>query len=418
MGASAGDLLAAAAASLRPELPALCAGLTARMIREMPEIAAEQSIEELLSASVAANVATILDVIEAGALDDGVQAPAAAVEYARRLAQRGVAISALLRAYRLGQGSLQQRVMQAISAVTEDPRAVIEASLRLSTIVFDYIDRVSEQVVTEYQLERDRWMRNRGAIRSARVMTVLAGGTVDLAETERSIGYPLRQIHRGAVIWVDDSSPRPDRPHHLERLVSRLAEHYGTARPPLIIAPDDSTVWAWLPVTSAQAAAGGGKPFEPEEGAWVALGEPAAGVDGFRLTHRQARRAQIVAMAAEPSTRTRLTDSVRIGVVGLMCADIDAVQAWVREVLGGLAIDDDATARLRDTVRIFLSAGGSYTAAAQELLLHKNTVQYRIRKAEETRGRPLADGRLDVEVALLAAHLLGARVLHDPPSPS
>src|ERR1700754_2198289 len=67
MGARAGDLLAAAATSLRPELPALCAGLTARMIREMPEIAAEQSIEELLSASVAANVATILDVIGAGA---------------------------------------------------------------------------------------------------------------------------------------------------------------------------------------------------------------------------------------------------------------------------------------------------------------------------------------------------------------
>jgi DNA-binding PucR family transcriptional regulator len=48
---------------------------------------------------------------------------------------------------------------------------------------------------------------------------------------------------------------------------------------------------------------------------------------------------------------------------------------------------------------MYTPAGGGYTAAAQELMLHKNTVQYRIRKAEQARGRPLADGRLDVEVA-------------------
>ena len=66
-------------------------------------------------------------------------------------------------------------------------------------------------------------------------------------------------------------------------------------------------------------------------------------------------------------------------------------------------------------MRAFLAAGGSYTAAAQELILHKNTVMYRIRRAEEVRGRPLADGRLEVEVALLVADLLGARVLLPPP---
>jgi DNA-binding PucR family transcriptional regulator len=46
--------------------------------------------------------------------------------------------------------------------------------------------------------------------------------------------------------------------------------------------------------------------------------------------------------------------------------------------------------------------------------LHKNTIQYRVRKAEEARGRPLADGRLDVEVALLACRLLGSTVLRPP----
>ncbi|WP_242625571.1 helix-turn-helix domain-containing protein [Streptomyces sp. BK022] len=54
----------------------------------------------------------------------------------------------------------------------------------------------------------------------------------------------------------------------------------------------------------------------------------------------------------------------------------------------------------------YLDSGGSYTQAATRLHLHKNTVHYRIRKAEELLGRPLAEDRLDVEVALLARTLL------------
>ena len=63
------------------------------------------------------------------------------------------------------------------------------------------------------------------------------------------------------------------------------------------------------------------------------------------------------------------------------------------------------------TARVFLRTGGSYTAAADELFLHRNSVQYRVRQAEELRGRPFTDGRLDVELALLACHWLGASVL-------
>ena len=57
---------------------------------------------------------------------------------------------------------------------------------------------------------------------------------------------------------------------------------------------------------------------------------------------------------------------------------------------------------------------GSFKAAAERLVLHKNSVQYRIRKAEESLGRPLAADRLSVELALLACHWLGAAVLHPP----
>jgi DNA-binding PucR family transcriptional regulator len=57
---------------------------------------------------------------------------------------------------------------------------------------------------------------------------------------------------------------------------------------------------------------------------------------------------------------------------------------------------------------VFLQTGGSYTATADQLFLHRNTAQYRVQKAAEPRGRPLREARLDV---LLACHWLGSAVL-------
>ena len=60
---------------------------------------------------------------------------------------------------------------------------------------------------------------------------------------------------------------------------------------------------------------------------------------------------------------------------------------------------------------MFLESGQSYTATADQLFLHRNTAQYRVRQAEEVRGRPLRERRLDVEVALAACHWLKGAVL-------
>jgi DNA-binding PucR family transcriptional regulator len=83
----------------------------------------------------------------------------------------------------------------------------------------------------------------------------------------------------------------------------------------------------------------------------------------------------------------------------------------VLSTLGQLATDDEHHARLRETLLVFLDTGGSYKATAERLVLHKNSVQYRIHKAEESLGRPIADRRHDVELALQASHWLGSSVL-------
>ena len=100
-----------------------------------------------------------------------------------------------------------------------------------------------------------------------------------------------------------------------------------------------------------------------------------------------------------------------VAPVAMMLGSADLLRGWVRSTLAGLATDDEHHARLRDTLLVFLQTGGSYKAIAERLVLHKNSVQYRIRKAEESLGRPAAENRHDVELALQASRWLGPSVL-------
>jgi DNA-binding PucR family transcriptional regulator len=141
----------------------------------------------------------------------------------------------------------------------------------------------------------------------------------------------------------------------------------------------------------------------------VAFGDAAKGAPGFRLTHRQALAAQAVALAAGPAPR--VVTFGEVAPVAMMLGSADLLRAWVLSTLAGLAGDDEHHARLRETLLVFLQSGGSYKATAEQLMLHKNTVQYRIRKAEESLGRPVAQNRHDVELARRASHWLGPTVL-------
>jgi sugar diacid utilization regulator len=98
-------------------------------------------------------------------------------------------------------------------------------------------------------------------------------------------------------------------------------------------------------------------------------------------------------------------------LAALLGGDIADTRAWVASVLGNLAADTDNDARLRETLRVFLRCGPSYTQAADELNLHFNTVKYRVGRAFARRGTKVAADRLDVEVALLVCHWYGAAVL-------
>jgi DNA-binding PucR family transcriptional regulator len=138
----------------------------------------------------------------------------------------------------------------------------------------------------------------------------------------------------------------------------------------------------------------------------VAVGAPGYGLDGFRQTRVQAERTQDLALAARAGGRG--TTFADVGAIALICADIDAARSWVWGTLADLAVDDESHARLRNTLQVFLRAG-TYTATAEQLALHKNSVQYRIRKAEDALGGRIEDRSADLELACEPANSSGRR---------
>ena len=190
------------------------------------------------------------------------------------------------------------------------------------------------------------------------------------------------------------------------------AEAHSEGRP-IFLPQDEFSAWAWLPLGARHDIAWPGlsaKGIGAADGIRFAFGEPALGLPGFRRTHQQALGAQAVALAAGPSGQL-VTSFGEVAPLALMSGSIELLQAWVTETLGALADDDEHNARLRDTLRVFLQENGSYKTTAERLMLHKNTVQYRVRKAEETLRRPIGQDRLQIELALLASRSLGRAVL-------
>jgi DNA-binding PucR family transcriptional regulator len=403
--------LTAVGAAVGAQLFELTHDIWELLTNDIPELRGDHIVERLLDASVEENVATLLHVFEHGTSPDDIHAPSAAIEYARRLAQRGVPIVALIRAYRVGHGRFLARCVEETTARSSDAELTAAVAARLLELSFRYIDRVSEQVISIYQQERDRWLLTQTATRAARVRAVLGGEAVDLNATESALGYRLRQHHLGVVAWVTGETRGSDGLARLERLALAAARAVGNRGRPLFVPRDEALAWIWLPLGNDAtvpcellSAA-----FDNEDSSTrAAVGDLAYGPDGFRQTHNQAVRTQGLALAAQPGSR--VTMFTEVGPVALICADVPAARDWVWATLGDLAIDDEPYDRLRGTLQVFLSTG-SYKATAERMMLHKNSVQYRIRKAEEALGAPIEDRRADLDLALRACQYLGAAVL-------
>jgi DNA-binding PucR family transcriptional regulator len=407
------------ARTMGAELPRLGNTLHTEIAESISELRGDNVILELLRASTESNVETFLHVVQHDIRVGEVLPPSAAIEYARRLAQRGIPTNALLRAYRIGHNRVLDWVVAEVARHESDREVALAAAQILQTTTFSYVDRVAEQVVAEYESERERWLANRNTVRAAMLASVLSGRDYDLGTAESALGYGLRRHHLGIVVWAAESESTLSELRRLESLVAAIGESLGAAGQALFLPQDRSLAWCWIPLGRSvddhrlDLAAIRSLTESTGPSVRVALGRPHAAAPGFRTTHQEAQRAHAVAAAAG-NIQVITFDDPGVQICSILARDLESTRSLVAATLGRLARDEENTAQLRSTLLAFLRAKSSYVGASEVLHLHKNTVKYRVDKAIEARGIPLDEDRLNLELALTACRWLGPAVLPRP----
>ena len=401
---------------LHSRLVELSSALRTSLEDQIPDLRGDVRLGELLGASVEGNVDTVLHALRYDIAVERVEAPTAALEYARRLAQQGMPVNALVRAYRLGQRRVNELVFAELHAIEIPDSMRVPVIEAITGTLFEYIDWMSQQVVAVYEEERERWLENQNSLRALRVREILAANkSVDVDAASTTIRYPLRWHHLGLIMWYPDLGTEGDELARLQRFLRELGEAAGADASPLFVAADQSCGWGWLAYRAAATdAVEKVRRFalSRPDSASVAIGMMAGGLEGFRRSHREAVEARAVAIISDRGGTTVITAAdPGLSVVARLGGDVAATREWVATVLGDLATDNDNDARLRETLRVYLACGCSYKLAAEELNLHFNSVKYRVGRAVARRGREIGTDRLDVELALLACHWYGSAVL-------
>ncbi|HEY3828268.1 MAG TPA: helix-turn-helix domain-containing protein [Solirubrobacteraceae bacterium] len=334
--------------------------------------------------------------------------PAEAVAQARRAARHGVSLDTVLRRYILGTALLGDYIIEeADRAAPASERSGVREMLRAQSSL---LDKLLVTVAREHICERRRTGRSGEQRLSERVRMLLGNEPERLGDTtvgnsavevelesDADLGYELDAEHLGII------AKGPAAQQALRVLASALDRRL------LCVSHDRDTVWAWLagsralrmPDLERALAARTSRLAVTRETSSpadvvFAVGEPAWGLEGWRLTHRQAQAAFLVALRLPQ----RLT---RYGEVALLAAALkDKTLGRSLRNMYLLPLEDSRNGApvLRETLRAYLAAERNASSAAAALGVARNTVENRLRAIETKLGRSLHPCPAELEVAL------------------
>jgi PucR C-terminal helix-turn-helix domain/GGDEF-like domain len=330
-----------------------------------------------LRAAVAAALDHGLRGIEAG---DGhpPPIPPPLIAQARLAALNGVSLGTVLRRYFAGYSLLANFLVEEAEEECLDPIA-LRGVLRSQANLFD---RLLEAVGEEYALETQRRPSNSEQRRAEQVKRLLDGELLDTSE----LIWDFDSFHLGAV------AEGPGAAEALRHLAS--SEDHRL----LLVRHKRGTIWAWLgnrhrpdPAEVAESLQDSHLP-----NCSVALGEPAQGLPGWRLSHRQALSALPVALRGpEP-----VVCYAEVALIAGVLKD-DLLATSLRQIyLEPLQAERDGGKVARQTLRAYLAAERNVSSTAAALGVYRGTVATRLRAIEERLGCSLDSCAADLEMAL------------------
>ena len=385
--------------TLSRELDEIAATLTETIHEHLPEL--EDDLRPWTLQAARANLGVIVTMMREGDDPGSAVPPVEAIGYAKEYVVRGLELSLMQRAYRTGQSTFAGIILERLRAATDDADLLAEAMAFINTWIFAWVEAIERRLTDVYMSEHTQWVRGATAVRAAEVRALLAGGPVDTAAASLRLGYELERFHVGFVVWSEGVGERPGDGGEvfaeMERAAATVAESLGAGAPLTVAEGGHLTCWA-------------GGQREPElsrlrlpragvHGLSVAAGTPAAGVEGFVSSHREALLARRVARLRGDRDGT-VAAYPDLALEALLVDNPEAARHFAARELGPLAGGDDATVRLASTVAVFLEEGSSFVHAGRRLGIHANTVAYRVRRAESLLGRPLTERQLELRVAL------------------
>jgi DNA-binding PucR family transcriptional regulator len=364
----------------------------------VPELAGSTSVDTVRRPAEACILAVLI-ALHSDTPGQAVQTPQLALDGNRESVHRGVGLDRVLRAMWISHVHHYERQLEFLEK-TLPPDELAAEVRRVTELSFAYVEAFTSRFSAEYTAEREAWLGSLAATRRQLIEDIIAGGPVSARDPERVLGLDLSRHHRAAVLWTADDAG-PEAAHTLHQLAGRLADVADAGRP-LMVRPGGTALWLWLTWAAPP------KPGLVERlrsaliappGVHAALGPLDAGIGGFRRSHLGALEARRVASAFARRS-TWLADHAELEVIALLTADPEHARWFARRRLGALATDDDRSAELRETLRLYLAFGRSRTAAAQVLHVAPNTVGYRVRQAEAILDTDLAEDPLCVRLAL------------------
>ena len=380
--------------------------MSTRIIQEIPALGIGEDAFEILRPGPESAVSQSLMLV---VLNDPTLSGATpeALEGDRDFVRRGIPLDQVLHGIRLGHSLMASGMLAAVADLVKEPAATAEMK-RVSELLFEFIDEFASMMTSEYLVERDRWVASAAAACSEVVQAILGDGPVELSAAAATLSYPLELSHVALVIaQVGDVGPGDH----------RAAERRGAdARPPRMrgdIARPSGRIEAM--------GLGSRCPFPDELPAMheavdgtaldVGIGGPANGITGFRQSHAEAVRAAALVDGATRTMGGRIVRYREVELVALLAADVEMARAFVSRELGPLADRSRASNDLRRTLMADLDTERSLMRAAERLHIARNTVAYRVRKAEDLLQRDLRERTTELQCALRLAAMLPAQLL-------
>lgn len=362
--------------------------ISGRLQREIAAYArvAGSEIELELVAIVKRNLQLYFRALETGTVPEAGQL----VEFEKVCAQRlrqGFPLEAVLRA-----GRLESQAMWEL-AVSRAPADRVPAMASLTMRYLDSINAASERGYVHAREDLGRSLDEATRLFLARLM---GGDFADEAEAggeARLLGFDLDRFRVAVVVAPDNARATPRSAQDL--LLAEAAAALKGAFPQSPWGLVESGLVLAVPATSADEVVSGvqtalDRAARPGARLLAGLGAPRAGSSGLRASFTEARRALALGSVLEPKTSVHRYDELR--VFDLFKED-RTVGSFVQEVLSPL-LEADRTRGTHsiETLDAYFTSGMVRKAAAGQLGIHPNTLDYRLREIEQALGFPVRTG--------------------------